>query len=154
HYVVSAIVVPQTQPQAASFGFNLDGDGQNRPDNAFGGFLATLAQQGIDVQSAVNIATTAGSSVELGSLGADDLVAAPLATWRFFVGQPTSGPPNLSGGGMFTVAPGGAMMGALDGAIVVGTLTAQVPAGSTARIPIKLGIVAGQPPIEFDLVGG
>jgi len=154
HYVVNAIVVPQTVTQAGAFGFNLDGDSQNRVDNAFGQFLVTLSQQGIDVQSAVNLATTGGHSVELGSLGADDLVAANPATWRFFVGAPTSGPPNLSGGGMFTVAQNGAMMGTLDGSIAGGHLTAQVPAGSMARIPIKLGLVAGQAPIEFDLVGG
>src|SRR3990172_8646312 len=48
-YVVDRLLLPTTATQANQYGLTLDGDAQNRPDNALGQILSTLASQSSDV---------------------------------------------------------------------------------------------------------
>src|SRR5687768_12433350 len=53
HYVNDTVAVPDNSTEASMYGLNLDADPQNKPDNALGNILATLAAQNVDIQSQV-----------------------------------------------------------------------------------------------------
>ncbi|HYC56807.1 MAG TPA: hypothetical protein VEL28_17885 [Candidatus Binatia bacterium] len=75
----------------------------------------------------------------------------PLASRRLRIAP---SPPAFDGSDDFAVADDGAMLDELEGSIVDGSLVAELPLGSQARLPIQLALVPGQPALRLDLVGG
>lgn len=93
-WVVDAITIPNSGPQADQLGYDLDGDGF--ADNQLGLVLAGLtaaAGSGFDLQSGVDDGIATGAIVQLIGFQSDDTTlatdAAAAAHW--YTGQPTAG---------------------------------------------------------------
>lgn len=93
-WIVDAITIPVTSPQADQLGFDLDGDAI--ADNQFGNVLAALVQaggSGFDLQAGVDAGIASGAVVQLIGFQSDDTTlatdAAAAAHW--YTGLPTAG---------------------------------------------------------------
>lgn len=131
-YVTDALNLPATSAEAASFGRDLDGDG-NR-DNQLGEVIAAFAGQGLDLRAAQNDAITSGRIVMLHSLRASSLAGTNHATWQVLYAEPTPDP-DLTGSGTFEVAsalPRSPRLAA--------TIKDHVVKTAPGRIPVQLDI--------------
>src|SRR5450432_534420 len=90
HFVTDSVTVGATTTEADSFAFDLDGD--KKPDNTLGDILAILKTQGLDVQTSITSALTAGQFVILYSIRADDLAKDSTVSWRVLLGPNTPNP--------------------------------------------------------------
>jgi hypothetical protein len=146
HYVTDTLRIGSTAAEARGYAFDLNNDPNHIPDNALGGFLATIANA-LSVDGAIASSIQAGDTVILHSLLAHSLSADPLAWWRVYLGTPTPNPV-LTGGGMFAVDPTAPSGTALRGSITGGRFL-----GGPGIVPLRLGLVPGDPPVQIQLVG-
>ena len=146
HYVSNTINVPETQSETRAFALNIDGDPNDRPDNALGGIFATLKQQNVDIQSAVTAAVVNGRTVMLHSLRIPEL-GSPPASWKVLLGLPSATPPHFDGTDSFTVDSTGP-----DHPGLAGNLTGGVFTGGPGNVSFDLALAAG-PPVRFNVVG-
>jgi hypothetical protein len=146
HYVNDTITVPQNSTQTRDFGLNLDNDPQDRPDNALGGILAALKQQGVDIQTSVTDAMAAGTLIILHSFQAPDFTTAAAANWTLFLGKPTAAPPKFDGTDSFEIDTT-SQPGLLTGAVTAGELNA-----GPGNVTIALALTTGDP-IKVKLIG-
>jgi hypothetical protein len=144
-YVQNSLRVPTTPVEAQMFGSDLDGDPSNRVDNLMGSVLATFASQGVDIQATTDQAVADGTIVHLHTLTAS---GSDGATWRVFLGEPTTSPPDFSGSGMFTIAADSPPDPRLDGTNTGGHVMA-----GPGNISIQLYMFGGTTPLRLDLVG-
>jgi hypothetical protein len=145
HMVASQLKVPHNSTESTSFGIDLDGDPNHRPDNAMGGIFAALAQQNIDVRAATDAAVAAGQVISLHVLQTSSLTSAPLAFWSVFTGAAHPAP-DYSGAGSFALAAGAPVDSLLVGHITGGTFV-----GGPGKARFQM-LLAGAP-IALDLVG-
>src|SRR6266540_3846543 len=75
HFVNDTISVPTDSATTRDLGLNIDGDPNNRPDNALGGILAALKPQGVNVQATVAESVAKGSLIILSSVQATSLTS-------------------------------------------------------------------------------
>jgi hypothetical protein len=142
-YVTDTMTWGRTVAEASGYGFDLDGD--NRADNVLGTVFAGLSNV-VDLSAPMTAALRAGDVVMLHALRAPHSLASdPTASWQVFLGVPTPAPP-LSGGGSFVVDPVAPTSTVLRGAITYGEFT-----GGPGAVPVRLGLVPGQPPVELHL---
>ncbi len=143
-FVINGVHLPTTSAQTRDLAHNIDGDANNRPDNAFGGILSALTQQGIDVNAANSAAIASGDNISLQLLQADNLLNS-VAFWSVFQGsaQPN---PDYSGNGSFTIDPAAPTDSLLPGHILGGEF-----AGGPGKARVKLMLLGA--PIVVDLIG-
>jgi hypothetical protein len=146
HYVTDSLKFGSTVAEADSYAFDLDDDANHVPDNALGHVFAGLSSQ-LNVDATLAASLQSGDTVILDSLRADWLPYDPTASWQVYLGKPTP-QPVLTGGGSFTVDPTAPTSSTLAGSIARGQFT-----GGSGTLPLRLGLVAGQPPIELHLAG-
>jgi hypothetical protein len=161
-YVVDRLLLPTTATQANQYGLNLDGDEQNRPDNALGQILSTLASQSSDVslQDSIDAQIDTGGIMLLNRLKATALTTATgVGSW-IYLGDTSTPEPcadetdmvcrlHLDGNASFTVdaaSPAGAKV---TGQIVGGMLTA---GPGTVTIEIALTEGSGES-VPLNLIG-
>jgi hypothetical protein len=148
HYVNDTISVPQNSAQTTQFGLNLDGDPQNRPDNALGGILSALKGQGVDIQKAVTDSVTEGKLILLHSIQAKDLTSSGNVGWKVLLGnQQTDPAPKYDGTDALSVASDSPLDGVLLGQIAGGSFE-----GGPGNVTIALSLTTGDP-IKVKLVG-
>lgn len=145
-YVSNTATVPTTQAQSQEVALNIDGDPQNRPDNALGGILAVLAMNDVDIQMQVDEAINGGSLILLHEIQADDLTNWGNAGWQVILGEDVGGPPDFSGSGTFTASTSASQQ--LPGTIVGGQFN-----GGPATVTIQLPLVEGADVLTVELVG-
>jgi hypothetical protein len=83
----------------------------------------------------------------MNSIATISLSADPVAWWRVYLGTPTPNPV-LTGGGTFAVDPTAPSGTALRGSITGGRFL-----GGPGIVPLRLGLVPGDPPVQIQLVG-
>jgi hypothetical protein len=147
HYVGNTLNVPDNQAESMALGLNIDGDPQNKIDNALGGLLAALGAQGLDTQSNIDASVTSGSLLLLHSIQADDLTADSSVGWQVFLGTAAAEPPAYDGTDTFTVDSTGPSDAKLRGSITGGQFT-----GGPGNITIQLALGEGAP-IRVNLIG-
>lgn len=159
-YVMSEILLPTTATQANMFGLNLDGDPQNRPDNALGSILSTLAGQGnFDIQASLDAQVAEGSIVLLTDIQATDLAMASGVGLRVYLGENPSIAPcadandmvcgnHLEGTASFEIDPASPTDALLVGSIIGGRFT-----GGPGTVTIQISLVEGGAPLTLDLIG-
>jgi hypothetical protein len=147
HFVSDTVIVPESSAQVRDLGLNIDGDANNRPDNAFGGILAALRQQNVDVQISVNDALASGRLVWLHDLQASSLVADPAASWRIYQGLASTTPPRFDGTDAFELDPTATTSDVIEGKIVQGQFEGG-PGAATLLVA-----VGGGAPMRLHLVG-
>jgi hypothetical protein len=141
------VTVPENAQQVRDFGLNIDGDANNRPDNALGGILSALRQQNVDAQVWLTDAIRSGSVLWLHSLQATGLADSQPANWRIYQGLASASPPNFDGHDAFELDPTASTSDVIPGILVGG----QFEGGpGTATLPISLG---GGAPVRLHLVG-
>jgi hypothetical protein len=133
-YVTSELRMPTDSAQAKSYARDIDGDGHK--DNAFGAFIAAVAQQNVDFQGRVNQDIADGDLLMLHELRTPSFVHTKKATWQVMYAEQTP-TPDFSGSGSFAVASG----------------------PSSPRLPAKIKnhhvkTAAGNIPLRLDLFGG
>jgi hypothetical protein len=146
HYVTDSLKVGRTVAEADGYGFDLNNDKNHVTDNALGHLFGGLSNL-LDVDTNLAASIQAGDTVVLDSLRADRLRNDPIASWQVDLGEPHPNPV-LTGGGDFTVDPTAPTSSKLDGSITRGQFT-----GGPGTLPLRLGLAAGQPPIELHLAG-
>ena len=148
HFVTDTLLVPTTQAQAESFGLNVDGDAQGRPDNLFGNLLTLLvtASPGLELQPAIDQAIDDGQLVTLHLLQAVDPLNASNASWSIFLGQPAQSPPDFDGLDEFTIDPAAPTNSMVSGSIANGRFS-----GGPGTTRLKLSLL--NRPIELNLIG-
>jgi hypothetical protein len=145
HYVTNTMRVGSTSAEADSYGFNLD-DMNPVVDNALGRLLAALSGQ-LDVNAAMATALETGDVVVLHSLRAHQFGRDEDASWRVYLGTPTPDPV-LTGRGSFTIDPSAPTSTDLAGEVMRRQFT-----GGPGAVALRLGLVAGETPIELHLIG-
>jgi hypothetical protein len=146
HYVNDSIKAPQNNTETRDYALNIDGDAQNRPDNALGGILSALKSNGVDIQTAVTDSLEKGDLILLHSLKSKSLTADAAASWTVYLGESTENP-KFDGTGMFTIDSTGPTDGVLQGAITAGEFN-----GGPGNVTIALALTTGDP-IRVKLVG-
>ena len=147
HYVNDSIKAPQNNTETRDYALNIDGDPQNRPDNALGGILSALKSNGVDIQTAVTESLEKGDLILLHSLKSTSLTADAAASWTVYLGEGTAEPPAFDGTDNFTIDPTGPTDGVLPGAITAGEFN-----GGPGNVTIALALTTGAP-IKVKLVG-
>jgi hypothetical protein len=99
-YVINDLLVPTTNDQARAYAIDVDRDGE--VENQFGSVLATLASQGLEFQSPMDVSIATGAVVMLLSVQTTSLQNARGVKVRLFRGVPKASP-DLNGGGRFRV---------------------------------------------------
>lgn len=167
HYVVNKVLVPTKTGDAQKYGLDLNGDGN--PDNALGNLLSALATQGINAQTSIDEAVLNGSITLLADLQTPDFNNAGAAGIQVYLGSDAMPPAcnsgemvtcgsgatatcmgcghDLTGTGMFQIAPNSPMNPPLVGPIVGGTMKAG-PGDVALQISIGGGAAT-----EVDLIG-
>lgn len=155
-YVVSQVSIPTSGAEAQAFGMDLDGDGE--VDNRLGSLLAVLANQGVDLQSAVTGAIDRGKIILLVNLRTTSFASTGDARAEVRLGDPTTAMPqpcagpgdtlcrrHLDGTGTFQVAAGSPADAALTGEITggtfqggPGTVSFEISLGGLVAVPIQL----------------
>jgi hypothetical protein len=147
HYVNDAIKAPQNNQETRDYALNIDGDAQNRPDNALGGILSALKTNGVDIQTSVTDSINSGDLVLLHSVKAKSLTADAAATWQVYLGTALGSEPKFDGTDTFTIDPQSPDDGILNGAITAGEFN-----GGPGDVTIQLALTTGAP-IKVKLVG-
>lgn len=150
-YVVNAVMVPTTN--AKDYGIDLNGD--TRIDNQLGQIIVTLASQGLNVQSGVDMALAAGDLVLLlGESSTDAMFQSDsCATTSLQLG--TKHPmPDFSGHGSFT-ADGAQPAASFNGPVSAGKFNSPPPSTTTHPVTasVLLPLVAGATPVPIILQG-
>jgi hypothetical protein len=148
HFVTSKLQIPTTRAETQTLALNVDGDPKNQPDNMFGGLLTLLtsAAPGLQLQSNVDQAVSAGQLVSLHVVKADDPLNDQSVSWSIFVGQQTQSPPRFDGSDEFAIDPASPTIPP-----IVGTLTNGHFSGGPGTAHLQLFLL-GQP-VEVDLIG-
>jgi len=144
-YVASTIQVPTNATQTRAFALDIDGDPNDRPDNALGGIFSALSQQALDIQGPIDAAVAAGQLVSLHMLQADNLADATNAAWSVFQGE-NQQDPDFSGAGSFSIQREAPHDSLLHGRVVGGVFT-----GGPGKARIKLVVM--NVPVILDLIG-
>jgi hypothetical protein len=143
HYVTNSFSFG-SDASSATMGFDLNGDHQ--VDNQLGKIVSALTGMGFDLPSAVSTSLTSGASVTLNSLRTTSLSNAKSASWLVLSGKPKAHP-GLTGHGKFAVDRSVPSATKLSGRIKRGTFL-----GSGGTIPLRLGLIPGEPPIALKVV--
>jgi hypothetical protein len=172
HFASDDILVPTSPAEANSYAFNLDGDPQNRPDNALGGLLATLAdpENGADIQTPLTTSIEEGTLVVLHSMQSDTLTTDTNVGWQVFLGDAivadaadctvpadcgtgfTCGAANTCTVDYSTAAFTVSASSPTD-AKMIGNLVGGQYSGGPATVRLQLTLVDGQPPLDVNLIG-
>ena len=160
-YVMEALKMPTTPNEAQAYGLVLDGNDQNRPNNALGQILSTLANSAdMDLQTAVDTQVMEGDIIILMNMQATSLsTATGVGNWVFLGADPTPAPclsvddevcgQHLDGNGSFTIDPASPQDG-----LVVGQLVAGQYKGGPGKVTIEISLVEGEgSAIKVDLIG-
>lgn len=143
-YVTDTMRIGRTAGETQSYAFNLDDD--NVLDNRLGTALAGLSSFA-DFDAAIASSIRSGQVIMLQSLRSRSLTSDPSAWWQSSFAVPTASPV-LTGGGTFAIDPAAPSSTTLAGAIADGRFT-----GGPGAAPVRLGVLAGQPPVELHLTG-
>jgi hypothetical protein len=146
HFVANVMNVPKDANLAKAYGTDLDGNGT--PDNQLGKILAVLGGQDVDIQKTITESLAMGELILLHNLKTEDIVDGDPASWQVYLGNKTTGTPDFSGTGAFSISDMDTRKGVLTGQIEGGTFT-----GGPGTIKISLALVAGGDPLIADLVG-
>jgi len=150
-YVTNSVMVPQ---QRSDFAIDLNGDG--RVDNQLGNIIGALESQMLHVQDGVNMAVTDGTLIVLMTQTSSDATfqSDNCASAQVQVGQSTTGAPDYSGAGHFTV-DSGQQGGTFAGPIKAGKFSSAPPATTTkpVEVDIKLPLIAGADPVTLKVNG-
>lgn len=159
-YVADTVTLPATASQAQQLGLDLDGDPQNRPDNALGQILSTLAAQsdGPGLQESVDEGVATGELIMLLNLRATSTSTATKAgLWVLLGENPTpaacASPDDmvcgnhLTGTATFDISADSPPDAALAGQIVGGKFT-----GGPGQVKLQLSIGEGDP-LDLNLIG-
>lgn len=150
-FVINTITIPTSSAEATMCGLNIDGDVQNRVDNALGQIIAVLASNaGADPQTVMDQALADGSALHLLDVQADSLADDPSVAMRPFFGDDTDGNPadNFSGSEMFDISASSPMNDLVPGAIVTGGLDL-----GPGEMSVRIVLFGGAPPVAVPLVG-
>jgi hypothetical protein len=160
-YVMEALKMPTTPNEAQAYGLVLDGNDQNRPNNALGQILSTLANSAdMDLQTAVDAQVMEGDIIILMNVMATSLTTATgVGNWVFLGADPTPDPclsvddevcgQHLDGSGSFTIDPQSPQDGLIVGQLVAGKFT-----GGPGKVTIEISLVEGDDSaIRIDLIG-
>jgi hypothetical protein len=151
-YVVNAVMVPSTSGK--DFGADLNGDG--KIDNQLGQIILTLADQGLNVQDGVNMALTGGDLILLLDESSTDSTfqTDSCAATSLQLGQATTGAPDFSGSGTFTLDSSQSPAD-FSGPIKAGKFDSAPSATTTHPVmaSVRLPLVAGQTPVPIVLQG-
>src|SRR5262245_5304714 len=101
-FVVNSVALPTS---TTTFAVDLNGD--STADNQYQAIVTALAQQNLDSQAAMDQGIASGAAIALIQQASADLAFQqdPCATATVRAGDPVS-PPDFSGNGTFTAAPG------------------------------------------------
>jgi hypothetical protein len=148
YFVTNKLLIPTTHEQALTYALNVDGDAQNSPDNKFGDLftLLTSSAQGIELQSTLDKAVSAGQVVSLHVIKADALINDPSVSWSIFPGQKSLAAPKFDGFDKFMLDSAAPVTPPIIGSLTNGHFTGGPGA---ARVQMYL---LGQL-VEVDLVG-
>jgi len=148
YFVTNKLLIPTTQEQTQAFALNVDGDSQKHLDNKFGDLFTLLASasQGIELQSTLDQAVSAGQLVSLHMAKTNDPLTDQSVSWSIFQGQKTQSAPNFDGSDKFT----------LDSAApinlpIVGSLTNGHFTGGPGTTQVEISLL-GQS-VDVDLIG-
>ncbi len=160
-YVMSTLKMPTTPNEAQAYGLVLDGNDQNRPNNALGQILSTLANSAdMDLQEAVDTQVMEGDIIILMNMMATSLTTATgVGNWTFLGSNPTPAPclsvddeicgQHLDGNGTFDIDA----QSPQDG-LIVGQLVAGKYKGGPGKVTIEISLVEGDDSaIRIDLIG-
>jgi hypothetical protein len=152
-YVLDRLLVPTSQSQVESFGLDLDGDPQQRPDNRLGSLLSTVSKLGggsVDLQKALDEEIQKGGIVILADVQATSLQSARGVGVRVYLGDCQGTCSNhLAGGGKFVVSPDTAGDG-----LVVGDIAGGRFAGGPGAVTVEVSLIEGaRAPVKIRLVG-
>ncbi len=159
-FVAATIRMPTTVNEAMQLGLDLDRDDQQRPDNALGRVLATLASAAggsFDLQASIDEQVADGGLLLLFHLQVSSLGTAPgAALWVHLGADPMPAPcvdpddittcgQHLDGSGTFAIDPASPPDAVLAGDIIAGTLdagpgeiTIELSLGDTSAVSIRL----------------
>ncbi len=126
-FVGNRFLLPTTVSKANQYGLNIDGDKQDRPDNALGSILATLGSQlGFDIQGAMDGQIDSGALIYLFDVLSADISVSKSTLLSLVQGQDCDVPldpiDNFSGDEPFLVAEATANDAPLSGGISGGSL--------------------------------
>ncbi len=161
-YVVDRLLLPTTATQANQYGLNLDGDEQNRPDNALGQILSTLASQSSDVslQDSIDAQIDTGGIILLSRFKATALTTATgVGSWIYLGDQATPAPCvdetdtvcrlHLDGNASFTLDAASPDNAKTKGQIVGGMYT-----GGPGTVTIQIALTEGSDQaVSLNLIG-
>ena len=150
-YVVDRLLLPTTATEASAYGLNLDGDEQNRPDNALGQILSTLASQSSDVslQDSIDTQIDTGGIILLNRFRATALTTATgVGSW-IYLGETATPTPcvdindtvcrqHLSGSASFTLDAASP-----NDAKVVGQIVGTRYTGGPGTVTIQIALTEG-----------
>jgi hypothetical protein len=167
HYVANKLYVPTSTPQSREYGLDLNGDGQ--PDNRLGQVLGTLSGLGFDITGTIDSSVAEGSINLLVDFQTKDFMNTSAAGLQVLLGaNPVPAacntgesymcnmamPPvcsgcghQLTGTGMFSIAPNSPSNAALAGKVASGTFT-----GGPGALALQIAL-GGTMAIELDLIG-
>jgi hypothetical protein len=148
-YVVDQISLPTTAALTEQFGLNLDGDEQNRPDDAVGRILSTLTAESADLRLQDRVAEQidAGGIILLQRIRTTALTTATGAAAWSYLGSDADPAPcsdqndsicrrHLDGDGSFALDPASPVAAKVVGQIVGGRYTG---GPGTLGIPLPAG---------------
>lgn len=154
--------VPTNAAQTREFGLDLGASKTNMPDgttdNQLGNVFAALGGQGLDVQSAIDLAVADGSIILLFDFQTADLAAAGDAGFQVKLGAnpnpaPCTNPADpltcgqhLKGTGTFEIAANSPTNAAVNGQILGGVFT-----GGPGEFSLQIAL--GGPPVTLSLKG-
>ena len=180
HYnsVFTTLALPTTPTLQNEYAMNIDGDPQDRGDNALGGVLATLALQDVDLQTPIDENIASGDIILLADVQATSLTQAAGVGLQILRGEnpdpaacgtasgacvegacATAGEIcvddmctpcslHLEGGATFDIAPDSPADSVMAGNIIGGAFT-----GGPGTVQIQLSLDATAPPITLNLKG-
>ncbi len=148
YFVTNKLLIPTTQEQTQAYALNVDGDGQQSLDNKFGDLftLLTSAVQGIELQTTLDQAVSAGQVVSLQVVKADNPLNDPSVLWSIFSGQKALSAPKFDGFDKFMLDSAAPVNPPIIGSLTNGHFTG---GPGSARVQMFL---LGQL-IEVDLIG-
>jgi hypothetical protein len=154
-FVVDKQKVPQNTNEARMFAFDLDGD--VTLDNQLGMVLGTLAGQGINSQTASDMAVDRGAQIQLVELGVDLALGGPGTLAMFTGANPmptacygasdTTCRKHLSGMASFTVAADSARDIPLNGTLAGSAFTA-----GPGHLQLQIAVMSSKP-VALNLIG-
>ncbi|HTM21013.1 MAG TPA: hypothetical protein VL172_10910, partial [Kofleriaceae bacterium] len=163
-FVVNRLLLPTTATQANSYGLVLDGNPQNRPNNALGQILSTLASQSSDVslQDSIDKQINTGGIILLNRIKATALtMATGVGSW-IYLGDPATATPapctdeldtvcghHLDGTGTFTTDAASPNDARVSGHIIGGQFT-----GGPGTVTIQIALTEGSADaVTLNLIG-